>query len=47
MRPNLGGRHLGTPTPFQAFAREVLAGALIVLMAAAAGALGGLLTGGF
>lgn len=47
MTVNLGGRHLAAPTRFAVFAREVIAGALIVLIAAAAGLLGGLMTGVF
>lgn len=44
MHVNLGGNHLPAPSPSQVLAREVLAGALIVLIAAVAGAVGGLIT---
>lgn len=47
MTVNLGGRHLATLTRLQAVARGCVAGALILTIAVAAGAVGGFLTGGF
>jgi hypothetical protein len=44
---HFGGNHIAATTRLHAFAREVIAGALILLIAAVAGWLGGILTGGF